>query len=88
LSCRPQWSQKRAASGKSALQNGQLGKSQNPQRLQNRASARFSVWQLEQRYIVINYVLLLYQIFSSVIEGRTADKYEVERAGFVRSNFF
>jgi hypothetical protein len=37
-----------AASGNIALQNGQFDKSQNPQRLQNLASARFSEWQLEQ----------------------------------------
>jgi hypothetical protein len=37
-----------AASGNRVLQKGQLGKSQKPQRLQNLASARFSVWQLEQ----------------------------------------
>jgi hypothetical protein len=54
LSCRPQLSQKRAASGNTVLQKGQLGKSQNPQRLQNLASTRFSEWQLEQRWVFMN----------------------------------
>jgi hypothetical protein len=54
LSCRPQWSQKRTASGNVVLQKGQFGKSQNPQRLQNLASARFSVWQLEQWWVFMN----------------------------------
>lgn len=45
---RPQWSQKRAASGSSVVQKGQSGSSQNPHRLQKRAEARLSVWQLEQ----------------------------------------
>jgi hypothetical protein len=54
LSCRPQWSQKKAAPGNIVLQNGQFGKSQNPQRLQNLASIRFSEWQLEQRCIFMN----------------------------------
>jgi hypothetical protein len=36
------------------LQKGQLGKSQNPQRLQNLASTRFSEWQLEQRWVYMN----------------------------------
>jgi hypothetical protein len=34
LSCRPQWSQKSACSGRSPLQNGQFGSNQAPQRLQ------------------------------------------------------
>ena len=65
FSARPQRSQKRAASGRSALQNGQFAKSQSPQCLQNLASARFSVRQLEQRCIFTNSVPLLYQIFST-----------------------
>jgi hypothetical protein len=42
FSWRPQLSQNSAASGNTELQNGQFGKSQNPQRLQNLASPRFS----------------------------------------------
>jgi hypothetical protein len=42
-----------AACGMAALQKGQLDKSQNPQRLQNLASMRFSVWQFEQKCLFI-----------------------------------
>ena len=53
FSWRPQVSQKSAASGNTVLQNGQFNSNQNPQRLQNLASLRFSAWQLEQRRLLI-----------------------------------
>jgi len=52
-----------AASGSVTLQKGHWAKSQNPQRLQNLASVRFSESQLEQRWLFMDYVRLLYQIF-------------------------